>query len=219
MKKRIIAPIVAMAAVLTLSVSAAAVDSGATGVDPGATNKEASATATVAADKETVVELDNGVKVVIEAGAFADGEVTVTVKLTATDNANNETAVAAIKEAIEKLEADATGLAINTKIEITITDKDGKAIQPAEGKKVTVTVAEDGKSNIVAYVGDDVVEFIKLSNGSFETTHFSTFYLATVANAGDLAGKSSNPGTGVVLVAIPAAIIAAAAVVVSKKRK
>lgn len=220
MKKRIIAPIVAMAAVLTLSVSAAAVDSGATGVESGATNEEAKATVTVDADKDTEVELDNGIVATIEAGAF-DGEVTLTVKPTATDNANNETAVAAIEKAIEDLKSDADGLTIVNKLEITVTDKDGKAIQPAEGKSVTITIPASvvGGANIVAYVGDNAVEFMELANNSFKTTHFSTFYLATVANAGDLAGKTSNPGTGVVLVAIPAAIIATAAVVVSKKRK
>lgn len=199
MKKQIFSAAVALAAVAAMSVSAFA-------VDPGATN--GSADGTVADGKVT---LNNSVTV---EGGFEDGVKIVVDVEPATDVA------AAVVDAVEAKAGDVT---FNTAIEITATSGD-VAVQP-DGS-VTVTVAYDGKSNKVAYVSDsNEVELIDLTvNGnvaSFNTTHFSTFYLVTVAENGNTTqpgGDDKNEPTGVVLAIVPAAV-AAAAVVVSKKRK
>ncbi len=238
MKKGILASVVACVAAMSLSVAAFA-------ADPGSTNGEKKAETTVEKDKEISVTLDNGTAIDAPANTFAEG-----VKVTFATNpqeveGKTETAKTeeTVKKAISQISTEAKAeIVVKTKIEVTATDADGKTVQPAEGKKVKVTVTYDGNSNIVVYVGSDgKVEFMALTisedkkTASFETSHFSDFYMAKVddADVEKLVGKDAtvkvdgdtnkpaddkNEPTGVVLAIVPAAI-AAAAVVVSKKRK
>lgn len=235
MKKRIFTSVVAIAAAMSLSVAAFA-------TDPGATNGSQSSDAvTVVADKETVMEGDKGMTVTAPAGSFGDTvtSVKMVADVTATDNAAAASTAAAIDD-VAKAVGVTTEVKVNTKLSITLEDQDGKAVQP--NGKVTVTVAYDGVSNIVAYVDGANVEFIALvvaadgKTASFETSHFSDYYLVEVAadQVDALVGKSGtadnasgdvnqpsndkNQPTGFALAIVPAAV-AAAAVVVSKKRK
>lgn len=239
MKKRILTSAIAFVAAMSLSVAAFAA------AEPGATNGKVEATQKdITAETPIDIKSDLGLTIAGDAGTFAEGvtEVKMDADITATDNTAAEAAAKTINEAIEKLVKDAKAdLQINTKLAISLFDQDDKAIQPAEGKKLTVTVAYDGVSNAIAYVGDKKVEFIKLNvsedkkTASFDVTHFSDYYMVKVADSvvADLEGKSADVGTagdtnkptddknkptGVVLAIVPAAV-AAAAVVVSKKRK
>lgn len=236
MKKRIFTSVVAIAAAMSLSVAAFAA------VEPGATNGSQSSDAvTVEADKETVMEGDKGLSVTAPAGSFADTvtSVKMVADVTATDNTAAEAPATAI-DAVAKANNVTTEITVNTKLSITLEDQDGKAVQP--NGKVTVTVVYDGVSNIIAYVDGNNVEFIALTvsadkkTASFETSHFSDYYMVKVADdqvealvgksgtADNAAGDPTKPDddknqpTGVVLAIVPAAV-AAAAVVVSKKRK
>lgn len=234
MKKRIFTSVVAIAAAMSLSVAAFA-------TDPGATNGAQSSDAVaVAADKETVMEGDKGMTITAPAGSFGDTvtSVKMVADVTATDNTAAASTAATIDE-VAKAVGVTTEVKVNTKLSITLEDQDGKAVQP--NGKVTVTVAYDGVSNIVAYVDGDNVEFIALTvaadkkTASFETSHFSDYYLVEVAadqvdalagksGSANAAGNTNQPGddknqpTGFALAIVPAAV-AAAAVVVSKKRK
>lgn len=235
MKKRIFASVVAVAAAMSLSVAAFA-------TDPGATNGSQSSDAVaVVADEETVMEGDKGMTITAPAGSFSDTvtSVKMVADVTATDNDAAASTATAIDEAAKSISV-TTEVKVNTKLSITLQDQDGKAVQP--NGKVTVTVAYDGVSNIVCYVDGTTVEFIALTvsadkkTASFETSHFSDYYLVEVAadQVEALAGKSGssdnasgdvnkpsddkNKPTGVVLAIVPA-VVAAAAVVVSKKRK
>lgn len=240
MKKRILTSAIAFVAAMSLSVAAFAA------AEPGATNGKVEATQKdITAETPIDIKSDLGLTIAGDAGTFAEGvtEVKMDADIAATDNTKAEAAAKTINEAIEKLVKDAKAdLQINTKLAISLFDQDDKAIQPAEGKKLTVTVAYDGVSNAIAYVGDKKVEFIKLNvsednkTASFDVTHFSDYYMVKVADSvvADLEGKSADVGaagntnkpgtddknkpTGVVLAIVPAAV-AAAAVVVSKKRK
>lgn len=239
MKKRILTSAIAFVAAMSLSVAAFAA------AEPGATNGKVEATQKdITAETPIDIKSDLGLTIAGDAGTFAEGvtEVKMDADIAATDNTKDEAAAKTINEAIEKLVKDAKAdLQINTKLAISLFDQDDKAIQPAEGKKLTVTVAYDGVSNAIAYVGDKKVEFIKLNvsednkTASFDVTHFSDYYMVKVADSvvADLEGKSADVGTagdtnkptddknkptGVVLAIVPAAV-AAAAVVVSKKRK
>lgn len=236
MKKRIFTSAVAIVAAMSLSAAAFA-------AAPGSTNgKQEGKQTGITAETEIKVESEGGLQVTAPAGTFAETvtEVNLNAEVTATDNTGAAAAAATINAAIAQIAgADANAdLVVNTKIDITLTDQDGQAIQPAEGKTVTVTAAYDGASNAVAYVNGDKVEFIKLTvNGttaSFDVTHFSDYYMVKVADSvvASLEGKSANvgaigntgdntddnKGTGFALAIIPAAV-AAAGVVVSKKRK
>lgn len=236
MKKRIFTSVVAIAAAMSLSAAAFAA------VEPGATNgSQSSEAVTVVADQETVMEGDKGLTIAAPAGSFSDTvtSVKMVADVTATDNTAAASTATAI-DAVAKANNVTTEITVNTKLSITLEDQDGKAVQP--NGKVTVTVVYDGVSNIIAYVDGNNVEFIALTvsadkkTASFETSHFSDYYMVKVADdqVEALAGKSGsadnaggdvnkpsddkNQPTGVVLAIVPAAV-AAAAVVVSKKRK
>lgn len=228
MKKRFFTAAIACVAALSLSVSAFA-------ADPGATNGKVESTQTgITAETPVSIETDLGLSVSAPAGTF-DASVTE-VKMNADVQATDNAASAAVEETISDVTT--TGVSVNTKISITLTDQDGNVIQPVNGK-VTVTVAYDGVSNAVAYVNGNVVEFIKLvvdgNVASFDATHFSDYYLVTLDDVNAVEydktltadnGSSNAPGstddknqnTGVVIAIVPA-IAAAAAVVISKKRK
>lgn len=234
MKKRILTSVVAIAAAMSLSAAAFA-------VDPGATNgQQDSEAVTVVKDEETKLESAGGLEIVAPAGSFADTVETVKMvaEVTATDNTAQEAAAKTLETAVKNLSVE-TEIAVNTKLSITLKDQDDKDVQP--NGNVKVTVAYDGVSNIVAYVDGDKFEFIALTvDGNFccfETSHFSDYYLVKVADdqVEALAGKAGtaddnvtgdpndptddkNKPTGFVLAIVPAAV-AAAAVVVSKKRK
>ncbi len=214
--KKIIASLAAIATVLSMSVVAFA-------VDPGDSNAKAEDTQTVEADKETTFELDNGATVVAAAGAFDAGEVKIDMEATPVDNA----AAGDASEAVSKAEG-GEGVVFNTAISITAYSGDTK-VDPKGN--ITITVVYDGASNAVAYVNDKKeVEAIELKvaedkkTATFTVSHFSDFYMVTVKNVDAFLGKTtSKPGdenkpTGIAIAIVPAAI-AAAAVVVSKKRK
>lgn len=197
--KKVLSAVIALTAVAAMSVSAFAVDA-------GSTNGSAEGTA----DKDGKVTLDNSV--VVE-GLKEGDKVTVDVEaVTAVDDA--------VKTAVEGKVGE--GAKVNTSVVIT-------GIELGENQTATVTVAYDGASNKVVYVSDDAktVEVIDLDvatdklTATFKTTHFSTFYLVTVPENGQPGtgdNGDKNEPTGVVLAIVPAAV-AAAAVVVSKKRK
>lgn len=217
--KKIIASLAAIATVLSLSVASFA-------VDPGNTNGEVGGTETVKADEATDFVFDNGNTVVAAAGAFEAGK-EVEIKLEATPIEDNA-AVSDVAAAVAAAEG-GKGVELNTKVSITATS-DGVAVQP--NGDITITVAYDGKSNAVAYVGEDGVEAIALKvegdKASFTVKHFSDFYMVKVADVDAFLGTTTTPPTtsgddtnkptGVAIAIVPAAI-AAAAVVVSKKRK
>lgn len=195
MKKQIFTAVATLAVVAAMSVSAFAVNAGST---------NGSSEGKVEGGKVT---LDNSV--VVE-GGFGDGvEIKVDVEPVAAATAKT------VAETIEKALTNVDVKAVNTVIDISAM-ADGAAVQP-DGS-VKITVAWDGASNQVIYVGDDgkaeLMPTEKVGDTIvFTTTHFSAFYMVTADVDGD-----SVPPTGVVLAVVPAAI-AAAAIVVSKKRK
>ena len=213
--KKIIASLAAIATVLSLSVVSFA-------ADPGDSNAKVEETKTVEEGKETEYSFDTGATVVAAAGAF-DAGTEVKIELEATPVSNTEVADAAA--AVSKAEG-GEGVVFNTKVSITATSDDVE-VQP--NGDITITVKYDGESNAVAYVDKDgKVEAIELSvdkdtnTASFTVKHFSDFYMVKVANVEKFLGKASsgdnNKPTGIAIAIVPAAI-AAAAVVVSKKRK
>ena len=212
MKKQIFSAAVALAAVAAMSVSAIAVDA-------GSTNGSATGSQTLGADTAvsiTPAGVDN-VKVEAPAGVFGEGTLTINISVNAVDAA----AAAAEKSEIESKTA-ATNVTVNTKIAIEAL-LDGVVVEP--NGTVTITVAYDGVSNKVAHVKDDgTIELLDLTvNGtiaSFNTTSFSEFYLITATVTGDTNTPTDdkNQATGVAIAVIPA-IVAASAIVVSKKRK
>lgn len=227
MKKRLFTAAIACVAALSLSVSALA-------ANPGATNGKVESTQSgITAETPVKIETDLGLSIDAPAGTF-DASVTE-VKMNADVQATDDTASAAVVDTIS--EVTTTSVSVNTKISVSLTDQNGNAIQPVNGK-VTVTVAYDGVSNAVAYVNGNVVEFLKLAvNGavaSFDASHFSDYYLVTLANVDAVeydktltvdngtsnapTTEDKNQNTGVAIAIVPA-IAAAAAVVISKKRK
>lgn len=232
MKKRILTSVVAIAAAMSLSATAFAA---AAGVTDG---KQESQLVAVEKDKETVMESAAGVSVSAPANSFGDTveSVKMVAEITKTDNETAKDTAAAIASVIKDLKVE-TEATVNTKIDIKLLDQADKEVQP--NGKVKVTVAYDGQSNIVAYVEGNKVEFITLTvDGnfcSFLTSHFSDYYLvkvdkdqvealegkegtATAAGDTNKPGDDKNEPTGFALAIVPAAV-AAAAVVVSKKRK
>ncbi len=137
--------------------------------------------------------------------------------------------VETVKAAAAKISEKVSEVVFNTKVDANLI-KDGAKVQPSG--KLKIAVKYDGKSNIAVYVDGDKVEFFALTvsadkkTATFETPHLSTFYLATidaeaaaeVAPAEAPENPDKNQATGVVIAIIPAAI-AAAGVIVSKKRK
>lgn len=201
MKKQILTAVASLAVVAAMSVSAFAVES-------GTTNGKADGKV-----ENGKVTLDNSVTL---DGGLKDGA-TVEVDV-------EPVAEAAAKEVLEKIakdtEAKVEVKAVNTVVSITAEDG---TIQ--EDGSVKVTVASDGVSNGVIYIGEDgKVENLpttvdeKAGTITFTTTHFSDFYLVTLADQSGNTGDNTNAKTGVVLAVVPA-IAAAAAIVVSKKRK
>ena len=228
MKKKIFAAAVAFVATMSFATTAFA-------AAPGGTNGSATTEVTVEADKPTEFKTDTNLVLEAPAGAFEAG---ANVKLEANVEAVTTTPAAASKvesaiAQIASVSGNAAKATVNTKLEISLTSN-GAAVQP--NGKVKVTVAYDGKSNVVAYVNGDTVEFFALTvNGnvcSFETSHFSDYYMASVeqsvvdkvagqsANVADNGG--SNPGTGVALAVAPAALAVAfvgVTAIVSKKKR
>lgn len=228
MKKKIFAAAVAFVATMSLATSAFA-------AAPGSTNGTASTEVKVEADKETKFETDKGLSIEAPAGAFEAG---TDVKLEA--NIQNVVSAAQttpkIEAAIEKIASvsgDAAKATVNTKLELSLTSN-GAAVQP--NGKVKVTVAWDGKSNVVVYVNGNDLEFFELTVngnvGTFETGHFSDYFMATVDEAvveklaGQTAtvdnGSTNNPGTGVALAVAPAGLAVAfvgVTAIVSKKKR
>lgn len=229
MKKKIFAAAVAFVATMSLATSAFA-------AAPGATNGKVEAQTTVEADKPTEIKTDIGLELDAPAGTFAEGtEVKLEADVKFVESAPNTTktvedAVAQIAE-VSGSEASVT---LNTYISVTLT-ADGATIQP--NGNVKVTVPYDGKSNAVAYVDGTTVEFFKLdvtgSVCSFETSHFSDYYMVNVNDAviEKIVGKSTtvnnggnnnNPGTGIALAVAPAGLAVAfvgVTAVISKKKR
>lgn len=231
MKKKIFAAAVAFVATMSLATSAFA-------AAPGGTNGTASAEVKVEEGKATTIETSTGLTLDAPAGAFEAGadiklESDVIYVSSAPTSTNMvESAIASIASA----SGDAAKATLNTSIKITLSSN-GNAVQP--NGKVKVTVAWDGKSNVVAYVNKDkgVVEFFALTvNGnfcSFETDHFSDYFMASVDKSvvEKIAGKSAdvnnggsnnNPGTGIALAVAPAGLAVAfvgVTAIVSKKKR
>lgn len=237
MKKKIFAAAVAFVATMSLATSAfAATESGSTSdtaVEPGKTNGEAQVEVTVKDGEKTEFKTDVALEVEAPAGAF-EKDAKVTMEADVAPAADAAATVTAAEKAVAVLapdaKDDAAKVSINTKLDITF-KVDNKAVQPKEA--VTVTVAHDGKSNVVVYVDGDKVQFIKLTvtGGmcSFKASHFSDYYLAEVdasvlakvedkdANIGE-----NNPGTGIALAVAPAALAVAfvgVTAAISKKKR
>lgn len=199
MKKQIFSAVASLAVVAAMSVSAFAVDAGSTnGKAEGKVGDDGKFTSAVA----TVEGLPAGTEVEVVVEPVAE---------------------AAAKEVLDKAAKDTTATVKVTAVN-TVVDVDAGEVQP-DGS-VKVTVASDGVSNGVIYIGEDgKVESLPTETTdttlTFTTTHFSTFYLVTLAATGDTDGDDGddkNQPTGVVLAVVPA-IAAAAAIVVAKKRK
>ena len=199
MKKQIFSAVASLAVVAAMSVSAFAVDAGSTnGSASGKVGDDGKFTSAVA----TVEGLPAGTEVEVEVEPVA---------------------AAAAQEVLDKVAKDTTATVKVTAVN-TVVDVDAGEVQP-DGS-VKVTVASDGVSNGVIYIGEDgKVESLPTETTdttlTFTTTHFSTFYLVTLATTGDTDngnGDDKNQPTGVVLAVVPA-IAAAAAIVVAKKRK
>lgn len=233
MKKKFFAAAVAFVATMSLATSAFA-------AAPGGTNGSASTEVKVEADKETKFETDKGLTIDAPAGAFeagADVKMEANIADVAADTTATTVTAPKIEQAIEQI-ASVSGseakVEVNTKIEISLTSG-GVAVQP--NGKVKVTIAYDGKSNVVCHVNGNDIEFFTLTvNGStcsFETEHFSDYYMAKVDNTvvekvvGQKAtvkdnGGNNNPGTGVALAVAPAALAVAfvgVTAIVSKKKR
>ena len=120
----------------------------------------------------------------------------------------------------ETVAAGATGAAFDISLE-----KGGKAVKPNGAVTVTIPVPEalaGAKKYYVFYkAADGTLTDMKASFAdgkvTFDTTHFSTYIVSTV----DLLADKGSPSTGIEGVAVIAglAIIASAALVISKKRK
>lgn len=228
MKKKIFAAAVAFVATMSFATTAFA-------AAPGGTNGSATTEVTVKADEATEFKTENNLVLEAPAGAFEAG---ANVKLDANVEAVTTTpaAAATVETAIAQIASvsgDAAKATVNTKLEISLTSN-GTAVQP--NGKVKVTVAYDGKSNVVAYVNGGTVEFFALTVTdnvcSFETSHFSDYYMASVEQSvvDKVVGQSAtvnnnggnNPGTGVALAVAPAALAVAfvgVTAIVSKKKR
>ena len=225
MKKKIFAAAVAFVATMSLATSAFA-------ADPGETNGDAKVEVEVKADEAAKFETDLGLAIEAPAGAFADGaKVTMEADVNpATDVESQTKSVEAAVVKLTKAEGDKAKVTVNTKLAIEF-KVDDKNVQP--GKAVKVTVAWDGKSNAVAYIDGDKVEFIKLETeggkATFEASHFSDYYMVEVDESvlADVVGKTAdvgenNPGTGIALAVAPAALAVAfvgVTAVISKKKR
>lgn len=217
MKKQIFTAAASLAVVAAMSVSAFAVDA-------GSTNGKSEATADLS--KPVNATTSTGVQIEAASGVFGtEGTVTFDVDVEPATAEQKTTVLAAAEKA-----TNVKVTAVNTVIDISAFI-DGKEVGP--NGEVKITVAWDGVSNCVIYVDDKgAVEVMPTDHEkdstviSFTTKHFSAFYMVTaeeVSNNGNGStdGKDDpdkNAPTGVVLAVIPAAI-AAAAIVVSKKRK
>lgn len=254
MKKRILAALVACTVALSLAASAFA-------VAPGSSNGKVEAKAEVVPDAPVAIATDLGLTLDADAGVFGAEvtEINANVEVASMEEDSEDTVAvkAAVVEALTTAIEDAvssgalaaesakTSIKVNTVITVSLTDQNGNALQPVNGK-VKVTIPYDGVSNFVAYLNSEtgVVEFFKLTVdgdfATFETTHFSDYYMVQVDNeeviekidiektytvststAGDTTDKTDddkNQNTGVFFAVIPAAI-AGAAVIVAKKRK
>ena len=228
MKKKIFVAAVAFVATMSFATTAFA-------AAPGGTNGSATTEVTVKADEATEFKTENNLVLEAPAGAFEAG---ANVKLDANVEAVTTTpaAAATVETAIAQIASvsgDAAKATVNTKLEISLTSN-GTAVQP--NGKVKVTVAYDGKSNVVAYVNGGTVEFFALTVTdnvcSFETSHFSDYYMASVEQSvvDKVVGQSAtvnnnggnNPGTGVALAVAPAALAVAfvgVTAIVSKKKR
>lgn len=234
MKKKIFAAAVAFVATMSLT-------TGAFAAAPGGTNGSASVEVKVEADKETKLETDKGLTIDAPAGAFEAGtdvKMEANIADVAADSTTTTVTAPKIEQAIEQIanvSGSAAAVQVNTKIEISLTSG-GVSVQPSG--KVKVTIAWDGKSNVVCHVNGDDIEFFTLtvsgSTCSFETEHFSDYYMAKVDDAvvekvvGQKATVSNgnnggnNPSTGVALAVAPAALAVAfvgVTAIVSKKKR
>lgn len=212
--KKIVASLAAIATALSLSVVSFA-------AAPGDSNAKVEEVVKVEEGKATEFVFDTGATVEAAAGAF-DAGTEVKIELQAKPITNTEAATAA--EAVSKVDG-GKDVVFDTVVSISATS-DGVEVQPSGD--ITITIAYEGDANAVAYVDKNgKVETFELTKkdktASFTVKHFSDFYLVKVADVDAFLGKSSggndnNQPTGVAIAIVPAAI-AAAAVVVSKKRK
>lgn len=247
MKKKFFAAAVAFVATMSLATSAFAAapgrsDGGSTNTTPGGSDTKApSAVGSLGGSTGTGTSTPSGDgdKVTTDDGVSVEGDLPAGATLETKVQPVESAAVTQpkLEQAIAKI-ANVSGseaaVTVNTKLEISLTSG-GVAVQP--NGKVKVTVAWDGKSNIVAYVDGDKIEFFALTVSgnvcSFETTHFSDYFMATVDSAvvNKLVGQSvdlgtggstTNPETGVALAVAPAALAVAfvgVTAIISKKKR
>ena len=214
--------------------------------EPAITEGSASGETEVKNDTEIKIEIPE-LNVTLEAKAETFEEAVskiiaeVEIKLA---NASDEEKATVIAAAIKSLANASDAVSVNEVISVTLKDQDGNTVQPVDGASVKVTLPYDGKSNYVAYIGEDAVEFIKLTIAdgfaSFEAKHFSDYYLVSLSDeavkavegedtstdttatdpstSDDPKGDENNKPTGIAIALVPA-VAAAAASIIFKKRK
>ena len=230
MKKQIFSAVVAIAAVAAMSVSAIAVDAGFS--DGSFSSVDVKVDAGEAVD-QVIDEGEVTLSITADEGVFADGldsfEIAASNEIDAKVEAEVEKAVVdafdggnvvfAAGEAPFRFEVKSVDVALDISAIL-----DGKKVQPDGSVEITISRGEGMETaNQAIYIGDDgKVEVLPTTSSkteiTFKTTHFSTFYLVTAEAIPNGEDNKDNPGTGVVLAVIPA-VAAAAAIVVSKKRK
>lgn len=216
MKKQIFAAVASLAVVAAMSVSAFAVSA-------GSSNGSAEVTVQENGSVEFVSDTVEGLAIKADAGVFKAGT-------------KVESTVAYVKEdQVIKVEESVTAALASGNIATSSGEKvtsfkvesvdavvevsallDGAEVQPDGAVKITVARDPKQDSNKVIYIDDKgnvevLPTDVKDTTITFTTTHFSDFYLVTI-------DEDEIPNTGVILAVFPAAI-AAAAIVISKKRK
>ena len=244
MKKQIFLAAASIAVVAAMSVSASAVDAGATnGSDQVEVQLEADKPVKLIPDD---IE---GVVIEAAAGVFGNaGNLVVRIdveQVNAEEVEEVEEAVAKAATAGTVKTSDGKAAKIELKSIEAVVDiealVDGIVTQPDGSVAITVAKVPGQTSNCAIYLNDDgSIEILPTevteTTLTFTTKHFSEFYLVTavVEDNSDVSGGDDNNGgngstdgsntpdknlpTGVVLAVVPA-IAAAAAIVVSKKRK
>ncbi|HBH94691.1 MAG TPA: hypothetical protein DDX91_03010, partial [Ruminococcaceae bacterium] len=175
--------------------------------EPDVTTPEEPAIKEGSASGETEVEKDSDIKIEIpelgvtleaKADTFEEAVLKiiaeVEVKLATATEQEKADVIAA---AIEGLANAGESVSVNDVISVTLKDQDNNAVQPVEETSVKVTMPYDGKSNYVAYIDGEAVEFIKLTVAdgfaSFEAKHFSDYYLVSLSDEAIKAVEGEAP--------------------------
>lgn len=216
MKKRIFNTAVAIVTAMSLSVCAfAEAGPGASGEGPGASgDQEPTITlpgfealpgasisvlgADVVEGEEVELTSDEGISVRGDASLFAPAT-HVYLGASLRTNASDDSVMESVDAHKADINLTSLGLEelgdiiLHTALRVKLYNQDLEAIQPSGA--LTVSVPTDGKSNIVAYVGENgEFEWIELNQVgsimSFKTAHFSDYYYLEVTE-----GKKPGPAT------------------------